>query len=144
MVGPKGVTAILDYLGTDAGNALTSMNCLNNPLKDGVEHLINFYEENPRIRTLCGLEEGVEDIDWSNSGKGPADVALLTADLKAGRAAAARRGGDGQGLCARLPGGRRAGRGRRRRGWRGWWRPWAQVPVKAARQVAAAPPPDSR
>ena len=31
----------------------------------------------------------MEQIDWSESGKGPADVALLAADLKAGRAGAA-------------------------------------------------------
>eukprot|EP01043_Picozoa_sp_COSAG02_P020248 COSAG02_NODE_994_length_15358_cov_42.651812_12_plen_297_part_00 len=69
--------------------AVISINCLNNPLGDGVQDIIKVFEETPRLRTLCGLEEGVEHIDWSNSSKGVADVALLTADLKAGRAAAA-------------------------------------------------------
>ena len=72
-----------------AAAALTSLNCLHNPLGEGVHVIIKVFEETPRLRTLCGLEEGVENIDWSNSSKGVADVALLTADLKAGRAAAA-------------------------------------------------------
>eukprot|EP01044_Picomonas_judraskeda_P006943 COSAG03_NODE_719_length_6112_cov_89.744553_3_plen_1095_part_00 len=69
-----------------AGGALTSVNCLHNPLGEGVHIIIKVFEETPRLRTLCGLEEGVEQIDWSKSRKGPADVALLAADLKAGRA----------------------------------------------------------
>ena len=69
--------------------AVTSMNCLHNPLGEGVHTIIEAFEETPRLRTLCGLEEGVEQIDWSKSGKGPADIALLAADVKAGRAAAA-------------------------------------------------------
>eukprot|EP01043_Picozoa_sp_COSAG02_P029576 COSAG02_NODE_1847_length_10681_cov_21.865904_5_plen_992_part_00 len=74
---------------SDADAALTSMNCLNNPLGEGVHTIIKVFEETPRLRTLCGLEEGVEQIDWSNSKKGPADVALLAAELNAGRAVAA-------------------------------------------------------
>jgi hypothetical protein len=53
---------------------LTSVNCLNNPLRDGPEMIIKVFEETPRLRTLCGLEEGVEQIDWTKSDKGPADV----------------------------------------------------------------------
>ena len=63
------------------------MDCLNNPLGEGVHTVIKVFEETPRLRTLCGLEEGVEQVDWSKSNKGPADVALLAAELKAGRAA---------------------------------------------------------
>ena len=63
------------------------MNCLHNPLGEGAHTIIKVFEETPRLRTLCGLEEGVEQIDWSKSGKGPADVALLAAELKAGHAA---------------------------------------------------------
>ena len=79
----------LRTLATSLPAVLTSMNCLNNPLGEGVHTIIKVFEETPRLRTLCGLEEGVEQIDWSNSKKGPADVALLAAELKAGRAAAA-------------------------------------------------------
>jgi hypothetical protein len=68
---------------------VTSINCLNNPLGEGVHTIVKVFEETPRLRTLCGLEEGVEQIDWSNSKKGPADVALLATELKAGRAVAA-------------------------------------------------------
>eukprot|EP01043_Picozoa_sp_COSAG02_P024170 COSAG02_NODE_1312_length_13319_cov_5.355371_5_plen_1065_part_00 len=68
---------------------LTSINCLNNPLGEEAQVIIKIFEETPRLRTLCGLEEGVQQIDWSESGKGPAGVALLAAELKAGRAAAA-------------------------------------------------------
>eukprot|EP01043_Picozoa_sp_COSAG02_P076672 COSAG02_NODE_16403_length_1086_cov_2.591692_2_plen_147_part_00 len=39
------------------------------------------------LRTLCGLEEGVQQIDWSKSSMGAADVALLAAEVKAGHAA---------------------------------------------------------
>jgi len=69
-----------------AGGAVTSVNCLNNPLGQAVQILIKVFEETPRLRTLCGFEEGVEQIDWSKSQKGPVEVALLAADLKAGRA----------------------------------------------------------
>ena len=65
------------------------MNCLNNPLGEGVNTIIKVFEETPRLRTLCGLEEGVKNIDWRNSGKGPIDVTLLAADIKACRASAA-------------------------------------------------------
>ena len=70
----------------DANGALTSVNCLHNPLGEGVHIIIKVFEETPRLRTLCGFEEGVEQIDWSMSRKGPVEVALLAADLKAGRA----------------------------------------------------------
>eukprot|EP01043_Picozoa_sp_COSAG02_P060100 COSAG02_NODE_7785_length_2845_cov_2.299345_1_plen_825_part_01 len=79
----------LQTLATSLPAALTSMSCLNNPLGEGAQVIIKIFEETPRLRTLCGLEEGVQQIDWSESGKGPADVALLAAELKAGRAAAA-------------------------------------------------------
>ena len=49
----------LRTLATSLPGALTSVNCLNNPLGEGVQILIKVFEETPRIRTLCGLEEGV-------------------------------------------------------------------------------------
>ena len=67
---------------------LTHTCLLNNPLGEGVNEIIKVFEDTPRLRTLCRLEEGVKQIDWSSSGKGAADVALLSAELKAGRAAA--------------------------------------------------------
>ena len=51
---------------TWANAAVTSVNCLHNPLGEGVHAIIKIFEETPRIRTLCGFEEGVEQIDWSN------------------------------------------------------------------------------
>ena len=53
-----------------------------------MNEIIKVFEQTPRLRTLCGFEEGIEKIDWSNSGKGVVDVALLSADLAAGRATA--------------------------------------------------------
>ena len=93
-LGSKKVFKFLSKKQIDPGQAkilaaLTSMNCLNNPLGEGVHTIIKVFEETPRLRTLCGLEEGVEHIDWSKSDKGPVDVALLAAELKARRAAAA-------------------------------------------------------
>ena len=65
-----------------------------------MHELIQVFKQTPRIRTLCGLAEGVEKVDWIDLrqlpdfgelpvGKGPADILLLAADLKAGRAGAA-------------------------------------------------------
>ena len=54
-----------------------------------MNEIIKVFEETPRLRTLCGFEEGVQQIDWKDSGKGVADVALLSAELKACRAVAA-------------------------------------------------------
>eukprot|EP01048_Picozoa_sp_COSAG05_P016780 COSAG05_NODE_2205_length_3403_cov_2.502421_3_plen_630_part_01 len=68
--------------------SLTSCCLLHNPLGEGVNEIIKVFEQTPRLRTLCGFEEGIETIDWSNSGKGVVDVALLSADLAAGRATA--------------------------------------------------------
>jgi hypothetical protein len=86
-VGPEEATLVAAAMLTMT--AVTSINCLSNPLGEGVRELIQVFEQTPRIRTLCGLEEGVEQIDWSDSGKGPADAVLLASDLKAGRAGAA-------------------------------------------------------
>jgi hypothetical protein len=86
-LGPQAVDLLADAIRFKA--ALTSVNCLHNPLGQAVQILIKVFEETPRLRTLCGFEEGVEQIDWSKSGKGPADIALLAADLKAGRAGGA-------------------------------------------------------
>ena len=87
-LGPGSLGKLAEYV-RDADAAVTSINCLNNPLGDGVQDIIKVFEETPRLRTLCGLEEDIEKIDWSNSDKGPVEVALLAADVKAGRAAAA-------------------------------------------------------
>ena len=83
---PGHIVILSWWLATDAAGAVTSVNCLNNPLGEGLHIIIKVFEETPRLRTLCGFEEGVEQIDWSKSGKGPVDVALLAADLNAGRA----------------------------------------------------------
>eukprot|EP01048_Picozoa_sp_COSAG05_P014427 COSAG05_NODE_1634_length_4366_cov_44.638522_3_plen_670_part_01 len=49
--------------------SLTSCCLLHNPLGEGVKDIINVFQQTPRLRTLCGFEEGVENIDWSRSGK---------------------------------------------------------------------------
>eukprot|EP01046_Picozoa_sp_COSAG06_P011380 COSAG06_NODE_648_length_13415_cov_83.005783_5_plen_1504_part_00 len=79
----------LRTLATSLPAALTNTCLLHNPLGEGVNEIIKVFEETPRLRTLCGFEEGVEHIDWKDSGKGPTDVALLSAELKVGRAVAA-------------------------------------------------------
>lgn len=79
----------LRTLATSLPAALTRACILNNPLGEGVNEIIKVFEETPRLRTLCGFEEGVQQIDWKDSGKGVADVALLSAELKACRAVAA-------------------------------------------------------
>eukprot|EP01043_Picozoa_sp_COSAG02_P024776 COSAG02_NODE_1367_length_13033_cov_31.905900_5_plen_1427_part_01 len=87
-LGPGSLGKLVEYV-REAEAALTSLNCLHNPLGEGLQVIIKAFEETPRLRTLCGLEEGVEHIDWSKSGKRPIEVALLAANLKASRAAAA-------------------------------------------------------
>jgi hypothetical protein len=81
-IGPVALGHLSEWV-REATAVVTSINCLNNSLEEGVYTIIKVFEETARIRTLCGLEEGVEHIDWSDSasGKGPADVALL-ADLE--------------------------------------------------------------
>eukprot|EP01043_Picozoa_sp_COSAG02_P057728 COSAG02_NODE_7058_length_3205_cov_1.679652_2_plen_923_part_01 len=87
-LGPGSLGKLAEYVREDEA-VVTSMNCLNNPLGEGVHTIIKVFEETPRIRTLCGLAGGDERIDWSDSSKGAADVALLAAEIKASRAAAA-------------------------------------------------------
>ena len=83
-MGVKGAAALADAM--HAMRSLTSCCLLHNPLGEGVNEITKVFEQTPRLRTLCGFEEGIEKIDWSNSGKGVVDVALLSADLAAGRA----------------------------------------------------------
>jgi len=63
-LGPQALNLLADAIKLMA--AVTSVNCLHNPLGEGVHAIIKIFEETPRIRTLCGVEEGVEQIDWSN------------------------------------------------------------------------------
>ena len=90
-MGPGQAVILAWWLTTDAAAALTNTCLLHNPLGEGVNEIIKVFEETPRLRTLCGFEEGVEQIDWKDSGKGPADVALLSAELRVGRAVAVAR-----------------------------------------------------
>ena len=48
-----------DYV-REATAGVASLNCLNNPLGEGVSEIIKVFEETPHLRTLCGLEEGVQ------------------------------------------------------------------------------------
>eukprot|EP01046_Picozoa_sp_COSAG06_P043704 COSAG06_NODE_5768_length_3282_cov_3.482878_2_plen_711_part_00 len=85
-LGPQALASLTEAIKVMA--AMTNICLLNNPLGEGVDEIIKVFEETPRLRTLCGFEEAVEKVDWKDSGKGPADVALLSAELKAGRAVA--------------------------------------------------------
>ena len=42
--------------------SLTSCCLLHNPLGEGVNEIIKVFEQTPRLRTLCGFEEGIEKI----------------------------------------------------------------------------------
>lgn len=76
-----------DVMAGRATSAVTSMDCRADLSTDALQTLIQFFESTPRIRTLCGLKEGVKKIDWSNKASG-SDLALLGADLRVCRAAA--------------------------------------------------------
>ena len=47
--------------------SLTSCCLLHNPLGEGVKDIINVFEQTPRLRTLCGFEEGSEEVDLSRT-----------------------------------------------------------------------------
>ena len=68
---------------------IISANLLHNPLGEGVHEIIKVFEQKEQLRTLCGFEEGIKEIDWKDSGKGPTEILLLAADLRACRAIAA-------------------------------------------------------
>ena len=74
---------------SSAGAAITSANLLHNPLGEGVHEIIEVFEQKEQLRTLCGFEEGIKEIDWKDSKKGPTEILLLAADLRACRAIAA-------------------------------------------------------
>ena len=78
--------AVSRWLTTIAAASITSCCILNNPLGEVVNEIIKVFQDSPRLRTLCGFEEGIEEVDWSNSEKGVADVTLLAAELSADRA----------------------------------------------------------
>ena len=90
-------TLSLDNTGLDSTGAarlvaslpagIVSLSVLNNAALGvaGAAVFTRLLRENERLRTVCGLREGVKRLDWKHSGKGPADAALLAADLMAGR-----------------------------------------------------------
>jgi hypothetical protein len=87
-MGPGQVAILAWWLTTDAAAAITSANLLHNPLGEGIHEIIEVFEQKEQLRTLCGFEEGIKEIDWKDSKKGPTEILLLAADLRACRAIA--------------------------------------------------------
>jgi hypothetical protein len=87
-IDPRRASAVAWWLTTDAAAGITSANLLHNPLGEGVHEIIEVFEQKEQLRTLCGFEEGIKEIDWKDSKKGPTEILLLAADLRACRAIA--------------------------------------------------------
>jgi hypothetical protein len=87
-MGVAGVTSLAKAI--SAGAALAKVNVLSNPIgADGVDALIEVYEQNTNLRTLLGIEEGVTELNLSEKNVDPGQAKILAAELNASRAAAA-------------------------------------------------------
>ena len=53
----------------------------NNKLGDGADTLVAAAHELPQLVTLCGIQPGQEDIDFSGQGLDAGDAKLLAFDL---------------------------------------------------------------
>lgn len=73
--------------------ATTSISLLNNSLGDGGDDISKAFIDRDDIRTLCGLDDGIDVIDWGSriflrKVDDTSNVALLAADLSARRSTA--------------------------------------------------------
>jgi hypothetical protein len=74
---------------TWADAALARVSVLSNPIgADGADALIQVFNENAKLRTLLGIEEGVTELNLSKNNVDPGQAKILAAELKASRAVA--------------------------------------------------------
>eukprot|EP01047_Picozoa_sp_COSAG01_P045450 COSAG01_NODE_4186_length_5260_cov_5.388684_3_plen_1312_part_00 len=68
---------------------LARVSVLSNPIgTDGADALIQVFEQNTKLRTLLGIEEGVNELNLSEKNVDPGQAKILAAELKASRATA--------------------------------------------------------
>eukprot|EP01047_Picozoa_sp_COSAG01_P050995 COSAG01_NODE_5210_length_4407_cov_569.201021_1_plen_1354_part_01 len=68
---------------------LARVSVLSNPIgADGADALIEVFEQNTKLRTLLGIEEGVTELNLSEKSVDPGQAKILAAELKACRAGA--------------------------------------------------------
>ena len=66
--------------------ALTAVNLLHNDLGDGAATVVAAARQNGNIKTLCGTEEGKDNVSFEDQGLEALDAALLGFDLEVNRA----------------------------------------------------------
>eukprot|EP01047_Picozoa_sp_COSAG01_P011914 COSAG01_NODE_527_length_15894_cov_55.365622_1_plen_476_part_10 len=72
---------------SDATAVLAWVSVLSNPIgTDGADALIQVFEQNTKLRTLLGIEEGVNELNLSEKNVDPGQAKILAAELKASRA----------------------------------------------------------
>ena len=65
--------------------ALTSLNLLYNELGDGAAAIVAAAKQNGNIKTLCGIEEGKDNVSFEDQGLEAPDAILLSFDLEFNR-----------------------------------------------------------
>ena len=66
--------------------ALTSVNLLHNDLGDGAAAVVAAAKQHGNIKTLCGIAEGMGEVDLSGQLLKAPDAVLLSFDLEVNRA----------------------------------------------------------
>jgi hypothetical protein len=61
---------------------ISSINLLGNPFPKGVKNIAACYNLQETIDTLCGFANGTREVNWAGAGRGPADIALLQAEME--------------------------------------------------------------
>eukprot|EP01043_Picozoa_sp_COSAG02_P019160 COSAG02_NODE_915_length_15986_cov_16.498584_4_plen_2230_part_00 len=78
---PGHVLLLSWWLGTKFSAAVTSMNCLKNPIgDDGLATLVAAVEDSS-VRSICGLTEGQTTADFSNQNLEPFDCKIIAAEF---------------------------------------------------------------
>jgi Ran GTPase-activating protein (RanGAP) involved in mRNA processing and transport len=89
-MGPGQVVILSWWLTTPFSAALARVSVLSNPIgADGADALIQVFNQNTKLRTLLGIEEGVTELNLSKKNVDPGQAKILAAELKASRAVAA-------------------------------------------------------
>ena len=88
-MGPGQVVILSWWLATSFSAVLARVSVLSNPIDtDGADALIQVFEQNTKLRTLLGIEEGVNELNLSEKNVDPGQAKILAAELKASRATA--------------------------------------------------------
>ena len=90
-LGPADVNFLAVWLQRPEVNAaLTVAKIIGNPIgPDGAKLMIEAFDANPQLQSLCGITPGSTSADLSSSNMGPNDCLILAHELHAGRAGAA-------------------------------------------------------